>query len=81
MGSAASTSSAAILRSRLGHPVIDADGHTIEFMPALSDYVRAEGVEWPSNPGGGVGMSLEERVHGRVSRSPWWALPTKNTRD
>ena len=35
---------AARLRARLGHPVIDADGHVIEtppvFMPFFEDYVR-----------------------------------------
>src|SRR5579864_120047 len=32
--------SAARLREQLGHPVIDADGHIIEFLPAVLPYVR-----------------------------------------
>ena len=28
------------LRERLDHPVIDADGHTIEFMPQVAEYCR-----------------------------------------
>ncbi len=31
---------AARLRERLGHPVIDADGHIIEFLPAVVPYLR-----------------------------------------
>jgi predicted TIM-barrel fold metal-dependent hydrolase len=31
---------AARLRDRLGHPVIDADGHVIEFLPAVLPYLR-----------------------------------------
>ena len=28
------------IRARLDHPVIDADGHTIEFMPAVREYLK-----------------------------------------
>ena len=34
----------AALRERLGHPVIDRDGHTVEHLPALDSYGRAEGL-------------------------------------
>src|SRR5215472_12654884 len=37
-GSAASDSQA--VRSRLHHPVIDSDGHTVEFLPAFYDCMR-----------------------------------------
>ena len=30
-------------RARLDHPVIDADGHLIEFMPAVRDHIRDVG--------------------------------------
>ena len=33
------------IRSQLGHPVIDADGHTTEFVPALAEYLREVGIE------------------------------------
>ena len=26
------------IRKRIGHPVIDADGHWLEFGPSISDY-------------------------------------------
>ena len=32
------------IRSRLSHPVIDADGHTVEYTPALESYIAAEGL-------------------------------------
>ena len=28
------------LRKRIGHPVIDADGHWLEFGPSINDYLR-----------------------------------------
>src|SRR6266851_2167880 len=38
----ASTKSAAV-RARLKHPVIDSDGHTVEFEPAVLDYLKQVG--------------------------------------
>jgi predicted TIM-barrel fold metal-dependent hydrolase len=35
---------AAAIREHLGHPVIDADGHIVEYVPALRFYLREEGV-------------------------------------
>jgi len=80
----------AAVRSRLGHPVIDADGHTLELGPALSEYLRADGV---ARDLGGVfeglpifstrwrDLSPEDRVRLRAYRSVWWWHPTRNTRD
>ena len=31
------------IRSKAGHPIIDADGHTLELTPVLSDYVYEQG--------------------------------------
>src|SRR6185437_13863782 len=31
------------LRKRVGHPIIDSDGHVVEFEPALLDYIREAG--------------------------------------
>jgi hypothetical protein len=33
-------SKSARVRARLKHPVIDSDGHTVEFEPGLQDYIR-----------------------------------------
>ena len=78
------------VRARLGHPVIDADGHTLELGPALSQYLRGDGV---ANDLGGVfeglpifstrwrDLSPDDRVRFRAYRSVWWWHPTRNTRD
>jgi predicted TIM-barrel fold metal-dependent hydrolase len=70
--------------------VIDADGHTLELGPALSAYLRADGVAEDLN---GVfeglpifstrwrDLSPDERARRRAYRSVWWWHPTKNTRD
>ncbi len=78
------------IRATLDHPVIDADGHTLELEPALSEYIRSDGV---AKDLGGVfeGLSLfstrwrdlspADRVSARAYRSVWWWHPTKNTGD
>ena len=42
MSQSDSASSRAV-RARLDHPVIDADGHIIEFLPAVRDFLVEEG--------------------------------------
>ena len=34
---------AAEVRDRIDHPIVDADGHTLEFRPALDEYLMTEG--------------------------------------
>ncbi|HTB76188.1 MAG TPA: amidohydrolase family protein [Polyangiaceae bacterium] len=87
-------SKSAAIRARLDYPVIDTDLHTIEFAPALEDYIAKHG--GPSavdsfraaiNRGFGYlsnewyDLTPEERAARRATRPPWWALPTKNTLD
>lgn len=79
------------IRERLDHPVIDADGHFFEYLPAIDHYLREEGVE-----GGMAGlmryasfdgaerwdaMTPEEREARRPPRTPWWGNPMANTLD
>src|SRR5262245_40644269 len=85
------TSPSAAIRAHLTHPVIDADGHTVEFMPAFLDYLRQVGgpklleryratweeASWVV----WYRMSREERQDRRATRPIWWGLPTKNTLD
>ena len=85
-----STRSAQI-RARVNHPIIDSDGHVVEFEPALLDYIREVGgaaiVEryqraWDTafyfrwNH-----LSAAERRDHRVPRPVWWPYPAKNTYD
>lgn len=79
------------LRTRLDHPVIDADGHTVEFLPALMPYFQKAGVAnaaedfysrvLDSGAGFWSALSPEERAARRTVRPPWWAVPARNTRD
>ena len=41
--STASVSKSAAVRARLKHPVIDSDGHMIEFEPGFVDYLKTVG--------------------------------------
>ncbi len=78
------TASAAI-KAELDHPVIDVDGHDVEYVPALLELVREEGgpgaVDKLSSLAGWYRHSAEERLAKRMVRPPWWALPTRHTVD
>src|SRR6266851_1385747 len=85
------TSQSAKIRARLGHPVIDSDGHSIESIPVFLDYLKAVG-------GSGLvenfrtvfydtiidprwaSFSNEERRYRRGMKPVWWANAA-NTRD
>ncbi|HXW84472.1 MAG TPA: amidohydrolase family protein [Candidatus Binataceae bacterium] len=85
-------SKSARVRSRLTHPDIDSDGHTIEFQPAVMDYLKQVGgaeiaERYRTRRGafagapGWFGMNPEQRRERRATVPPWWALPTRNTLD
>ncbi|MDO8433439.1 MAG: amidohydrolase family protein [Candidatus Binatus sp.] len=85
-------SKSAEIRSRLDHPIVDADGHhTVEFTPGFLDYLkdvggarvvdRFTGGANTSYYQGWYALSPEERRDRRFFRPPWWAVPTKNTLD
>jgi predicted TIM-barrel fold metal-dependent hydrolase len=90
MSSTAQTKSAAV-RARLKHPVIDSDGHTIEFAPAINDYVKQiAGPELLARfgnindlvaAGGWHRQTRQERFDRRNIRPAWWGFPSKNTLD
>jgi predicted TIM-barrel fold metal-dependent hydrolase len=79
------------IRARIGHPIIDSDGHVVEFEPALLDYIREAGGStileryksaWDTafqfrwNH-----ISREERREFRVPRPVFWPYPAKNAYD
>ncbi len=79
----------AAIRARLKHPVIDSDGHWVEYHPVLLDYLKKVGgtkaVEGMKSRDEIVGRILalsdeQRRDEGRAQQS-WWPFPTKNTRD
>ena len=79
------------IHERLGHPVIDSDGHWREFEPIALDYLKetagAKAVErWTSRlralgEGDFARMTREQRLERRASQPAWWGMPVKNTLD
>lgn len=73
------------IRASLDHPIVDADGHVVEYWPALDRYLKQEGVEGgmasfittANFDGSRTWQSLtpEERVKTRAYRPPWWGFP------
>ena len=86
---ARSESAAAKLRARLGHPIIDADGHWLEFGPVVTDEMRRIGgdlaVQGFSERGHHVrealAMSVDERKKQQIAQEAFWGAPTRNTVD
>ena len=84
-----SASKSAQLRARLDHPIIDSDGHAIEFEPAVLEVLaRVAGAEMVERyrraSGDGLlqwRLSDAERRNRRLVRAPWWVLPAENTLD
>ncbi len=81
--------SASNLRARLRHPVIDADGHWLEFGPIVREQLRKIGGDravegfslFRSQVSKELSMSVAERRDQRIAQQAFWAAPTKNTRD
>jgi predicted TIM-barrel fold metal-dependent hydrolase len=81
--------SAARIRAKLDHPIIDADGHCLEYLPVVRDYLREVGGARADKGFWGVletsrAMALAtpaERRGWGLMRPPWWAFPAENTLD
>jgi len=80
--------SSAEIRGRLNHPVIDSDGHMIEFQPTFLDFLKEVGgsemvKRYPQHrrTGDWYAQSPKERAEKRTYRPAWWGVPTKNTLD
>ncbi len=82
------TGDAARIRQQLGHPILDGDGHWIEALPVLVDYIRDAGgaemaeryLKSQSGGGGWYGATWEERRNKRLRRGNWW-ITTADTED
>jgi predicted TIM-barrel fold metal-dependent hydrolase len=81
-------SGSAALRARLKHPVIDSDGHWVEFGPDLMDYLKevggsraADGFKNRPYEGWHLTVPLKERRERRLDQPIWWGMPTRNTLD
>ena len=80
---------AAKIRASLRHPIIDADGHWLEFGPVVREQLKKIGGEKAVEGFGLFGaqvvhalsQSVADRRNQRSAQEAFWALPTKNTRD
>ena len=83
--------SAEKIHASLSHPVIDSDGHWIEFEPAAVDYLHEIAGDRVAKRYGKIAnqfgnkkfasLSPAERRDQRMLQPAWWGVPTKNTRD
>lgn len=65
------------IRERIDHPIIDGDGHLVEFTPLLLDYVR-------ECAGPEVALRVRKVISAPDEKRPastTWGTPTKNTVD
>ncbi|MCU1456803.1 MAG: amidohydrolase [Actinomycetia bacterium] len=73
------------IRSAVGHPIIDCDGHTLEHFPTFLEYVREiageETLRLYTQVPAWYEASEQERVDKRLVRPPWWVIPSGNTTD
>ena len=82
-------SDGAKLRAGLGHPVIDADGHWLEYGPVVGEAMRRIGGDAAlramringDRVGQALRMSPAERRRANIAQEAFWGAPTKNTRD
>jgi predicted TIM-barrel fold metal-dependent hydrolase len=78
------------IRRRLDHPVIDSDGHQVEFMPLVREYAVELGGETAGRAldrmveSGRAVLEVppgDERRRRGLYRTGWWSLPTRNALD
>jgi predicted TIM-barrel fold metal-dependent hydrolase len=77
------------LRSRLSHPVIDADGHWIEYNPVMREEFRRIGgaaaeeafAMQSQRVPNSLKLSLGERRRRRVAQEAFWGSPSENVLD
>src|SRR4029078_8910765 len=77
------------IRGRIDHPIIDGDGHIIEYLPLVRDIlVEIGGAALPARVAlvGARGrlmqmLTPDQRRELALMRIPWWGIPTRNTLD
>ena len=78
---------AAAVRAKVGHPIVDIDGHVIEPAPVLQDYLRQTGGQRLVDRYAAqrsisyFDMTPEQRRDTWSATPAWWASPARNTRD
>jgi predicted TIM-barrel fold metal-dependent hydrolase len=77
------------IRSRLNHPVIDGDGHWVEFDPVFSERMRKVGGDKAADgflaamqtTRDSLSMSVAERRRRRIGQPAFWSRQAENTLD
>jgi len=76
------------VHSRLDHPVVDADGHWVEFPPVFAEKMRkvggdkaADGFLAPRGGGEALKMTPAERTERRIAQPNFWNRQGENTLD
>jgi predicted TIM-barrel fold metal-dependent hydrolase len=77
------------LHARLSHPVVDADGHWIEYLPVMREEFRriggdaaVEALAFASQRvPTSLKMSLAERTRRRIGQEAFWSSPSENVLD
>lgn len=71
--------SGAALREKLGRPIVDGDGHTMEYGPALDAYFRKEGLSsWLETV---MYVDSQGSVERRIAKQSHLTVPAENTLD
>jgi predicted TIM-barrel fold metal-dependent hydrolase len=82
-------SSAEAVRNVIDHPIIDADGHCLEFLPAVREILREVAGDAVDAAFWKTFLLMREAANATTSqrrdlgimRPPWWAFPAENTLD
>ncbi len=77
------------IRARIGHPVIDADGHMLEFLPVVRQYLKDLAGESAARYFDDMfysqhlvhQMPAEDMRQLGLFRLTWWGFPARNTLD
>ncbi|TMK13569.1 MAG: hypothetical protein E6G72_03200, partial [Alphaproteobacteria bacterium] len=77
------------IRAKLNHPVVDGDGHWVEYDPVFSEQMRKVGGDLAADgflaamavTRDSLLLSVEERRRRRVSMPGFWTRQTGNTYD
>src|SRR5947207_8990485 len=81
--------SPAQIRASLDHPIVDGDGHWLEYAPVFSDKMRKAGGDLAADgflaalrsTTDALKMTPEERRHRRVAMPNFWNRQAENTLD
>src|ERR1700749_4295282 len=77
------------VRSKIDHPIVDGDGHWVEYDPVFSDKMRKVGGDLAADgflkamatTRESLQMTVAERRHKRIGQSAFWARQAENTLD